>query len=232
MYKKELQDELFESLLKAAVIENALEEMDEWIDDETIVKEIEVPKSYDDRDMKTYHKMIKKQTVKKWNSYSKKVAVILLVVVSGVFGLLLQSDKVRAACYQVIVEFCDKYVGFDFNSFSESPKKITVGYIPEGYVEIENKTDEFDTRIVYQNYQGDNIELKYFFYSATIQIDNEHYIITCYDNETKHFFLSQAKEKGFPNILTWQDDSGYYMLKSFLDEEELFKIQKSIQVKS
>ena len=47
MYKKELQDELFESLLKAAVIENALEEMDEWIDDETIVKEIEVPKSYD-----------------------------------------------------------------------------------------------------------------------------------------------------------------------------------------
>ena len=59
MYKKELQDELFESLLKAAVIENALEEMDEWIDDETIVKEIEVPKSYDDRVMKTYHKMIK-----------------------------------------------------------------------------------------------------------------------------------------------------------------------------
>ena len=53
MYKKELQDELFESLLKAAVIENALEEMDEWIDDETIVKEIEVPKSYDDRVMKT-----------------------------------------------------------------------------------------------------------------------------------------------------------------------------------
>lgn len=151
MYKKELQDELFESLLKAAVIENALEEMDEWIDDETIVKEIEVPKSYDDRVMKTYHKMIKKQTVKKWNSYSKKVAVILLTVISGTFVLLLQSDKVRAACYQVIVEFCDKYVGFDFNSFSESPKKITVGYIPEGYVEIENKTDEFAIYIMYQN---------------------------------------------------------------------------------
>ena len=59
MYKKELQDELFESLLKAAVIENAIEEMDEWIDDETIVKGIEVPKSYDDRVIKTYHKIIK-----------------------------------------------------------------------------------------------------------------------------------------------------------------------------
>ena len=116
MYKKELQDELFESLLKAAVIENAIEEMDEWIDDETIVKGIEVPKSYDDRVMKTYRKMIKKQTMKKWSNRSKKIAVILLTVISGVFGLLLQSDKVRAACYQVIVEFCDKYVGFDFNS--------------------------------------------------------------------------------------------------------------------
>lgn len=229
MYKKELQDELFESLLKAAVIENALEEMDEWIDDETIVKEIEVPKSYDDRVIKTYHKIVKKQTIKKWNNYSKKIAIIFLVVVSGIFGLLLQSDKVRAACYQVIVEFCDKYVGFDFNSFSESPKKITVGYIPEGYVEIENKTDEFETCIIYQNEQGDKITLECSFHSATIQIDNEHYVITSYDNDTKYLFLSKEKEKGFPNILTWHDYNRYYILQTFLEKEELFKIQQNIE---
>ena len=227
MYKKELQDELFESLLKAAVIENALEEMDEWIDDETIVKEIEVPKSYDDRVMKTYHKMIKKQTVKKWNSYSKKVAVILLVVVSGVFGLLLQSDKVRAACYQVIVEFCDKYVGFDFNSFSESPKKITVGYIPEGYVEIENKTDEFAIYIMYQNEQEDKIILQYLFHSPTVQIDDEHYVITSYKNNTEYLFLSLSED--FPNILLWYDDTGCYMLQGHLEKEELFKIRENIK---
>ena len=227
MYKKELQDELFESLLKAAVIENALEEMDEWIDDETIVKEIEVPKSYDDRVMKTYHKMIKKQTVKKWNNYSKKVAIIFLVVVSGVFGLLLQSDKVRAACYQVIVEFCDKYVGFDFNSFSESPKKITVGYIPEGYVEIENDTDDFRTSIIYQNQWKNEIELKYFFRSPNVTIDNEHYTIITYENDTKYFFSSQ--DENFPNILLWYDDTGCYMLQAQLEKEELFKIEKNIK---
>lgn len=226
MYKKELQDELFESLLKAAVIENALEEMDEWIDDETIVKEIEVPKSYDDRVMKTYHKMIKKQTVKKWNNYSKKVAIIFLVVVSGVFGLLLQSDKVRAACYQVIVEFCDKYVGFDFNSFSESPKKITVGYIPEGYVEIENKTDEFKVFILYQNEMRKEIVLQYFFHSPNITIDNEHYIITTYDDDSKYFFLSQ--DENFPNVLLWYNNTGCYMIEGDIPKEELFKIQKNI----
>ena len=206
MYKKELQDELFESLLKAAVIENALEEMDEWIDDETIVKEIEVPKSYDNAVMKTYHKMIKKQTMKKWSNRSKKVAVILLTVMSGTFGLLLQSDKVRAACYQVIVEFCDKYVGFDFNSFSESPKKITVGYIPEGYVEIENKTDEFEVFILYQNEMRKEIVLQYFFHSPNITIDNEHYIITTYDDDSKYFFLSQ--DENFPNVLLWYNNTG------------------------
>ncbi len=227
MYKKELQDELFESLLKAAVIENAIEEMDEWIDDETIVKGIEVPKSYDDRVMKTYRKMIKKQTMKKWSNRSKKIAVILLTVISGVFGLLLQSDKVRAACYQVIVEFCDKYVGFDFNSFSESPKKITVGYIPEGYVEIENDTDDFRTSIIYQNQWKNEIELKYFFRSPNVTIDNEHYTIITYENDTKYFFSSQ--DENFPNILLWYDDTGCYMLQAQLEKEELFKIEKNIK---
>lgn len=226
MYKKELQDELFESLLKAAVIENAIEEMDEWIDDETIVKGIEVPKSYDDRVMKTYRKMIKKQTMKKWSNRSKKIAVILLTVISGVFGLLLQSDKVRAACYQVIVEFCDKYVGFDFNSFSESPKKITVGYIPEGYVEIENDTDDFRTFILYQNEKKKEIVLQYFFHSPNITIDNEHYIITTYDDDTKYFFLSQ--DENFPNILLWYDNTGCYMIEGDILKEELFKMQKNI----
>lgn len=226
MYKKELQDELFESLLKAAVIENALEEIDEWIDDKTIVKETEVPKSYDDAVMKTYHKMVKKQTVKKWNNYSKKVAIIFLVVVSGVFGLLLQSDKVRAACYQVIVEFCDKYVGFDFNSFSESPEKITVGYMPEGYVEIENKTDDFKVFILYQNEMKKEIVLQYFFHSPNITIDNEHYIITTYDNNSKYFFLSQ--DENFPNVLLWYDNTGCYMIEGDISKEELFKMQKSI----
>ncbi len=227
MYKKELQDELFESLLKAAVIENALEEMDEWIDDETILKEIEVPKSYDDRVIKTYHKIIKKQTIKKWNNYSKKIAIIFLIVVSGIFGLLLQSNKVRAACYQVIVEFCDKYVGFDFNSFSESPKKITVGYIPEGYVEIENNTDDFRTSIIYQNQWKNEIELKYFFRSPNVTIDNEHYTIITYENDTKYFFSSQ--DENFPNILLWYDDTGCYMLQAQLEKEELFKIEKNIK---
>ncbi len=226
MYKKELQDELFESLLKAAVIENALEEMDEWIDDETIVKEIEVPKSYDNAVMKTYHKMIKKQTMKKWSNRSKKVAVILLTVISGTFVLLLQSDKVRAACYQVIVEFCDKYVGFDFNSFSESPKKITVGYIPEGYVEIENKTDEFKVFILYQNEMRKEIVLQYFFHSPNITIDNEHYIITTYDDDSKYFFLSQ--DENFPNVLLWYNNTGCYMIEGDIPKEELFKIQKNI----
>ncbi len=226
MYKKELQDELFESLLKAAVIENAIEEMDEWIDDETIAKETEVPKSYDDRVMKTYHKMIKKQTMKKWSNHSKKVAVILLTVISGTFVLLLQSDKVRAACYQVIVEFCDRYVGFDFNSFSESPKKITVGYIPEGYVEIENNTDDFRTFILYQNEKKKEIVLQYFFHSPNITIDNEHYIITTYDDDTKYFFLSQ--DENFPNILLWYDNTGCYMIEGDILKEELFKMQKNI----
>ena len=226
MYKKELQDELFESLLKAAVIENALEEMDEWIDDETILKEIEVPKLYDDRVIKTYHKIVKKQTIKKWNNYSKKIAIIFLVVVSGIFGLLLQSDKVRAACYQVIVEFCDKYVGFDFNSFSESPKKITVGYIPEGYVEIENKTDDFKVFILYQNEMKKEIVLQYFFHSPNITIDNEHYIITTYDNNSKYFFLSQ--DENFPNVLLWYDNTGCYMIEGDISKEELFKMQKNI----
>mgnify|MGYP001853752530 FL=1 len=57
MYKRELQDELFESLLKAAVIENPLEELDEYIDDKAM--EIEIPKSYDNKVMKSYHKMQK-----------------------------------------------------------------------------------------------------------------------------------------------------------------------------
>ena len=165
--------------------------------------------------------------MKKWSKYSKRIAVIFFVVVSIVFALLLQSDKVRAACYQVIIEFCDRYIGFDFNSFSKSSKEIIVGYVPEGYVEIENVTDNFRTSIIYQDKQKNEIELKYFFHSPNVTIDNEHYVITSYDSDTKHFFLSQ--DENFPNILLWYDDTECYMLQVYLEKEELFKIEKNIK---
>ena len=99
--------------------------------------------------------------------------------------------------------------------------------MPEGYVEIENVTDNFRTSIIYQDKQKNEIELKYFFFFFFVTIDNEHYVITSYDSDTKHFFLSQ--DENFPNILLWYDDTECYMLQVYLEKEELFKIEKNIK---
>ena len=65
----------------------------------------------------------------------------------------------------------------------------------------------------------------YFFHSPNITIDNEHYIITTYDDDTKYFFLSQ--DENFPNILLWYDNTGCYMIEGDILKEELFKKQKN-----
>ena len=94
-------------------------------------------------------------------------------------------------------------------------------------MEIENDTDDFRTSIIYQNQWKNEIELKYFFRSPNVTIDNEHYTIITYENDTKYFFSSQ--DENFPNILLWYDDTGCYMLQAQLEKEELFKIEKNIK---
>ena len=221
---KESNEDLFEFLLKSAVIENTLDILEQYPNKETL-DSIVVPKSYDDKIKKRVYQQRKKYSIKNIIKTTRKIAVVFIIIMSGSFLLLLQHQEVRATCYQVIIEFCDKYIRFDFNSISEESKTIEFKYVPSGYYQTLYESNQFKIHIEYKNKENEKIILYYFINSKEIQIDKENYTFNVVDE--KNFFIYNNKD--FPNIITWYDDTGYYKLEGFLSKEELLKIAENIK---
>ena len=99
--------------------------------------------------------------------YLQRVAILLLVTITVAFGVLMTNTEVRAEIGNVIIEWCEKYIKFDFNGGKETIVEIDdtegssdtsdqsfesnpiydyeIGYIPEGF-DLENSKERGYTR--------------------------------------------------------------------------------------
>lgn len=175
MYKN-LEDEIWESLLKAAVIENIQNELKDYPSEQEINR-IVLPKHYEKRMRKILKHCRYRKNVKLSLRYGKKIASVILVVMGISFTLLLSFDEVRAACQKVIIEIYDRYIRYSYTTdLSLDTTPINLGYVPTGYSMVDASFSGIDNYIVYQNIYGDSIKLNYDTKKFSILIDNEHYI--------------------------------------------------------
>lgn len=96
MYK-DLENEIWESLLKAAVIENSLNEIKDYPSEQEINR-IVLPEHYKLR----MHRILRHYRYRKYAKlslrYGKKIASVILLIIGFSFTLLLSFAEVRAAC--------------------------------------------------------------------------------------------------------------------------------------
>ena len=177
MYKN-LENEIWESLLKAAVIENSLNEIKDYPSEQEINR-IVLPEHYKLR----MRRMLKHYRYRKYAKlslrYGKKIASVILLIIGFSFTLLLSFAEVRAACENVIIEIYDRYIRYSYTSdLSLENSPIRFGYVPEGYSMVEASFNGIDNFITYQNAHDDSIMLGFDVQKFTVLIDNEHYTIS------------------------------------------------------
>lgn len=226
---KEFEDEIWESFLKTAVIENSQNENRDYPSEQEL-KKIHIPEHYDlkiRRLIRYYNYQVKVKSVMK---YCRKIASIMLLFMGFSFALLLQHNEVRAACKNVIIEIYDRYITLIHTSDLPQGKPfVEVEYIPEGFSIIDSSADGISNYIIYQNSSGDLIELNYDTQKYTSLIDNEHYSIlhVKINNVEGTFFESQ--DNRFMNILIWDTTNNYFKLKSTLGMNEMIKIAENLK---
>ena len=139
---KEFEDEIWESFLKAAVIENSQNENRDYPSEQEL-KKIHIPEHYDLKIrqlIRYYNYQVKVKSVMK---YCRKIASIMLLFMGFSFALLLQHNEVRAACKNVIIEIYDRYITLIHTSDLPQGKPfVEVEYIPEGFSIIDSSSDD------------------------------------------------------------------------------------------
>ena len=111
----EFEDEIWESFLKAAVIENSLNEIKDYPSEQEI-NGISLPVHYDLRMRKVIKRYRFRKNIKISLRYGRKIASIILLILGISFTAMLFSEDVRAACRNVIVNIYEKYIQFDYVS--------------------------------------------------------------------------------------------------------------------
>lgn len=225
----EFEDEIWESFLKAAVIENSLNEIKDYPSEQEINR-IALPVHYDLR----MHKVIKRYRFRKNIEislrYGRKIASIILLILGISFTAMLFSEDVRAACRNVIVNIYEKYIQFDYvSSNSETVEDLECTYLPDGYYLFESKKDEYGLQLKYKNGSEDTIELFFYFYNSTTHIDNEHYKVSdiqIKENPGKFF---ESTDAYFINQITWHTEQGAFLLSSSLEKDIMIKIVENIK---
>lgn len=222
---KEFEQDIWESVLKAAVIENSLNESEKYPSSEELNR-IELPKHYDTKMRNLIKRYIYQKKVSEAFKIGRKIASVAIIIMGISFAFLLQYDEVRAACQNVIVKIYEQYIRFTHNYDAEAKQSsIEFGYIPEGF-ELYDEANDF---VIYKKDNGESITLYHYTQKYEAYIDNEHYSISNVNINDSEGFYFESEDERFENILLWDTSSNYFVLYSSLPKDEIIKIAVNLK---
>lgn len=164
----------------------------------------------------------------------KRVAVIVLAVMSISFVSALSIEAVRSDIYNAVIQWFDKKLGISFDDIpTDAPDRI-LDYkepiLPEVYERFELGKDEFGFSVEYEN--GDSLITYwqrplsgYGSFLSNERTDVEDVNVIGYDG-IKTVFESHGVTI---TTIIWKDNEYAYMLSSDLSYEELLRIAESIE---
>ena len=154
MNRKKKKDEELDILLEKAFGEYVLSEDKTFPSDEEL-REAFPPNEEDC--LKYVHLMKKKKRVSAVFKVLRRVAVIVLILISASSAALMLNKNVRAAVTGTVYRFVDDYVWVRFSPGSgnsvfdgKTISDLSVGYVPEGLILCDSADAEYDETLGYQ----------------------------------------------------------------------------------
>lgn len=228
---KIVQDELFESMIRAAVIEIGLEEMEAYpLEKELSALDLSIEcNARIRRMMRCYDHTVKIGRILAGIKYMTAKAAIAAGVI---FCIFLNSNEVRGACYDVIVRVYERFIEFRHENHIAYDSSVTgvPGYLPEGYVEVSNNNVGDIINIRYETYMGEQINIVIMNNSDYIyQMDKKYYDIT--DLKIKEYDGKYFKnKKNEADSIIWYEHEHVIRIAAVLKKEELIKIAENYKI--
>lgn len=222
-------EDSLESLIRAAVIENSLRELDSYPDEAELDKLV-ISERCDRRIKRTVKNLRFKEAVFKSLRCAGRTAAILVVLFAGCFAFLMQFEEVRAACHDAVVEIFERYFEYDFKlDENDNDAELELGYVPAGYYKIKDSENKFSSAVKYTNDIGDVLLLQRATSTKRFQFDNENYEVTDIEISGEAGKFLSAKNKRFSNYIIWNSDKYSYTLEARLEKDEMKKIAENIK---
>ena len=160
-------------------------------------------------------------------------AVMVLFLTGGI--LVIGSENLNASEFNIdILEWLDEYFTVKNGTGDSKENDITfdencIGYLPEGFVKVEEDITYFQIYYKYENKLGDIVTIRVSRGAGTISVDNEGIIKEVLVNEAGYEYTRIYKEAMQQETLMWKDNKGVlYSLSSNLKSDELIKIMNNI----
>lgn len=234
----EINDELFEVLLKHAVHEYWEDYMASLPSEEEMARLYPISPEFDKKMLRLCAKLERERLYKRLPVMLKKAAAFFLVFVGVISSALILSPTVRASVKEVITQVFSQYTQYEYTADSKSikSKQFELAYIPGGYQLI--KTDfGIDETTVYRKYENERGELLYFDSfkadtSMTTYVDNEHSVYSQIEFNGIKADLYEANVSGSPSSVLWIEDGYSFNITGYLQKDELIKMAKSLKEKN
>jgi len=222
-------ESVFESLFRQAVIDN----FDEQLDSITQKFESSEPSAFslehEKRMMLLFAKENRKDKLHKTIKWSKRIAAIIILTISLLFGSLMFVTEVRAAVIGIVVEWFDQFTRFTSNAPVTEKKNHEPTFIPNGFWESLHDSNDFITVILYENNEGLSILFDTHLASAQLSVDSEDHIYETKEINNIFYHILTTSAKGKANKIIWEIDGQRYLLASELSIEELFEMAFSVR---
>jgi hypothetical protein len=236
MDKKQVEEAIFEALLRQAVIDKYHAEIEAIPSSTELSQEISFTPEFEFRMKKLFAYERRKILINTISMYSKRIASIFIISIAIMFGILFLHPEVRAATNKAIVELYKKFTSIIFiGESSEVDKRDWYPmYLPDGY--YENSVEDLGkvTYIEFINDKGEKIRFSYRAEGSTsnLSIDNENHIIENIKVNENMGYSAIALTEEFENGVIWTIDGFKLDLWSRLSITEIKKIAESVSEKN
>lgn len=232
MVKNQVNDAVFEAIFRQAVIDDFEEEISSISSDEQLAKMYSLSPEFEIRMKKLFIKDSIISIFKTVIYYSKKIALLFIILIGLLFATLLFNTEVRATVVKVLVEWYGKFTTFTYGDDigAYEKKDWTLNYLPEGYIEGKNEILGEVINIEFINNKGDKIRFSYRPEDSNtkISVDNEkHKIDSCTILNNDAYCISAVDDR-FENGIICSMKGYTFSIWGKLSIEEIIQIAESI----
>jgi len=174
-------------------------------------------------------------------SATKRIAVVLLVIIAISFGSLMTVEAVRNEVIRAVTQWFEQFtdVGFIGGDMSTSSEEIDLrhsgamlpGYVPEGFESVALERDEFSVFALYEDTEGRVVWFNQMWQEEkdTISIDNEQHISKIVSIHGYEGVLAVSNQPDIDStIIIWNDGTFTYMISGDINENPVIAMAESL----
>jgi len=167
---------------------------------------------------------------------SKRIAVIVLAVLTVSFSCLMCVEAYREKFIEVIIEIFEELTRFSFSSSCTEKKElgeITLDYLPDGMLEVyrECSSKNHSQSIYFEDMEGRRISIDQDIIASgkqsTMILDTEDADVSTIDFNGHEATLIV---KGVHTTLMWEDDVSVILVSGDFSADEILKVASKIRI--